>query len=1108
MRASDLATDPLLASFPVHEGYKVLGGVVLYQKLGQGGMGAVYRGKHLRLNVDVALKVMAPPEGMSPSHADNFVQRFIREAQTAASVRHQNLIRVYDVNTEGGSYYLVMDYIDGESAGDRLKRKGKLAEQEAVEIALGAADGLAEAHAQSIVHRDVKPDNILIDRKGAVVVADLGLAKAYTAGETDQERPGSTGSALSLGLSLTQQAMGTPYYMSPEQTRSAKDVGPAADVWSLGVTLYQLVSGELPWSDTDLVELLSSIRKDPVPDVRGRCPGITDGLSDGLCAIIERALNKDAAGRYADCSEMAKALSGHLDSIRQSSESALPDTEAGSTRMALATVTPPDLRTMTLIAEADVSPAPASQKAPAPPRAEAKWFHARGDRRQGPFTSKELQDLAARGVITPETLIWREGLAEWIPASRTKGLFTASSKFQSPPPLPGSQAPKEPPPLPGKPGGGETHGTEPAFSPTDGAVQGDLAGEAPHRGEEGRTPGTRKMVEQRERKEARRLAEREATRGHRRIGAGGRRTVGAVAFAKEHGTVLVAVAVIVAIGLLALGLAAGNRASRRRAEGDRISRAAAEEARLHKEKSRRDEERRREEERREEERRRAEEAKKAEATRLRRSAEEAEKRGDLEAAVQYYQKAGKFGVSVEGKVRSLQARMWADRGEAKGLKDDFDGAIRDCDQAIRLDPNCAFAYVVRGRAKSDKGDVSGAIRDCDRAIRLEPSSSVAYQIRAVAKESKGDLGGAIRDWDKAIQLDPRNEVAYALRGYAKAGKGDVSGAILDYDRAIQLDPDYAVAYAWRGWAKVGKGDRDGAIRDCDKAIRLDPNYAVAYGFRGGAKAGKGDFDGAIRDFDQAIRLNPSHAVAYAWRGEAKARKGDWDGAIRDYDQAIRLDPRYALAYAWRGIAKLDKGDLDGAIRDCDQAIRLIPNYALSYLSRGRAKAGKNDWSGAIWDFEKAQSLDRTIHLEPSDARAYRERGSARANAGDYDGAIRDCDRAMQLDPKHAEAYLYRGRAKVRKRDLDGAIRDFDKAIQLNPKDARAYSDRGALKSIRRGGQRDLRGALLDLNKAIRLDPNFGQAYANRAVVKKAMRDRLGAARDAAMARELGYTGGR
>ncbi len=177
-----IATDSLLTGVPVLEGYKVLGGVALYQKLGQGGMGAVYRGRHIRLNVDVAVKVMASPSELSREGTDTFIKRFVREAQTAASISHPNLLRVMDVNTEQGAYYIVMDYVDGESAGERLERKGSLTEHEVARICLAAAEGLAEAHVQGIVHRDVKPDNIMIDKRGRVTVTDLGLAKAYSTG--------------------------------------------------------------------------------------------------------------------------------------------------------------------------------------------------------------------------------------------------------------------------------------------------------------------------------------------------------------------------------------------------------------------------------------------------------------------------------------------------------------------------------------------------------------------------------------------------------------------------------------------------------------------------------------------------------------------------------------------------------------------------------------------------------------------------------------------------------------------------------------------------------------------------------------------------------------
>jgi sulfatase modifying factor 1 len=294
-----LASDSLLRDIPTTDGRKVLGGVALDHKIGQGGMGSVYLGRHLRLNIDVAVKVLLVPRDADQERAEASVKRFMREAQTAASISHQNLIRVMDVNVESDVHFLVMEYVKGESAGDILKRRGSLPEREAVEIVLGAAVGLGEAHMQGVVHRDVKPDNIMIDERGRVKVADLGLAKAVAGDEEDAE-----------GSSLTKShtAMGTPYYMAPEQFTSSHAVGPAADVWSLGVTLYQLMRGAYPWSDTNVFALAKKIESEPMPDLGAD----VKGASPGVRAIIARATQKDPSKRYADCRAMGEALSGHL----------------------------------------------------------------------------------------------------------------------------------------------------------------------------------------------------------------------------------------------------------------------------------------------------------------------------------------------------------------------------------------------------------------------------------------------------------------------------------------------------------------------------------------------------------------------------------------------------------------------------------------------------------------------------------------------------------------------------------------------------------------------------------------------------------------------------
>src|SRR6185369_1719226 len=229
----DLSTDTMLSTVPRAEmngkTLPSLGGIPLLAKLGQGGMGAVYYGIHPRLNKEVAVKVL--PIQLAQQQPE-LIQRFIREAQIAASIQSPHLIGVSDVNHESGLFYLVMEFVAGKSAGRYLfdnKEKG-LSEAVVLDICAAATEGLAAAHAQGVIHRDIKPDNILIPRiktKAATQelhfagakLADLGLAR---------------GTELGPSLTMSEACMGTPGYMSPEQAADARHCEPAADVFSMG----------------------------------------------------------------------------------------------------------------------------------------------------------------------------------------------------------------------------------------------------------------------------------------------------------------------------------------------------------------------------------------------------------------------------------------------------------------------------------------------------------------------------------------------------------------------------------------------------------------------------------------------------------------------------------------------------------------------------------------------------------------------------------------------------------------------------------------------------------------------------------------------------------
>jgi hypothetical protein len=317
-----LKDDPYLRDLPVEDGYKVLEPCILFAKIGEGGMGAVYRATHVNFDREVAVKVLRPDLALAE---EVFVRRFRKEAAMATTVVHENLIQVYEVNFRYGVHYIVMEFVRGENVRNRVRRKGPLAVGEACAIARDAARGLARAHAKGIVHRDVKPDNILISIDGEVKVADLGLAKA-TAGDE--------------GLTSTRMMMGTPQYTPPEQWNDARDAGPAADVWALGATLWYLLAGRSAIESGPPMKVGYRIVNEPFPDIADARPDVPEELR----RIIARCTEQDSAARYQD----AAALVADLDAFLAVSggPASLADPEAAKTPEMRTVISPPPQHTV------------------------------------------------------------------------------------------------------------------------------------------------------------------------------------------------------------------------------------------------------------------------------------------------------------------------------------------------------------------------------------------------------------------------------------------------------------------------------------------------------------------------------------------------------------------------------------------------------------------------------------------------------------------------------------------------------------------------------------------------------------------------------------------
>ncbi len=257
-------------------------------EIGRGGMGVVYRARDERLQRRVAIKVL-PPE---LAFQQDIRERFTREAQTAARLSHPHIVPIHSVGEGRGLVYFVMGYVDGESVAARIRRRGQLPVEEARRIMKETADALSAAHSLSVIHRDIKPDNILLEgTRGRVMVTDFGIAKALS----------STSGATLTGIGV---AIGTPAFMSPEQAAGERDIDGRSDLYSLGIVTYQMLTGELPFNAPSVAGILMKQITEAAPDLRRKRPDIPEDLA----LAVARCLEKDPQNRWPTADALRRAL--------------------------------------------------------------------------------------------------------------------------------------------------------------------------------------------------------------------------------------------------------------------------------------------------------------------------------------------------------------------------------------------------------------------------------------------------------------------------------------------------------------------------------------------------------------------------------------------------------------------------------------------------------------------------------------------------------------------------------------------------------------------------------------------------------------------------------
>lgn len=279
----------------ITKGQKINDRYEIIRSIGEGGMANVYLGYDTILDRNVAIKVLRG----DLSSDEKFVRRFQREALSASSLAHPNIVEMYDVGEDDGIYYIVMEYVEGKTLKQLLKKRGSLTLSEAIDIMLQLTDGMAHAHDSYIIHRDLKPQNIMIRDDGQIKITDFGIAMALNATQ----------------LTQTNSVMGSVHYLPPEQA-SGKGSTIKSDIYSMGIIFYELLSGSLPFKGDNAVEIALKHMRDPLPSLKEDNSAIPQSIEN----IILRATAKNPKNRYEDARSMHEDLLTALDDERMNEE--------------------------------------------------------------------------------------------------------------------------------------------------------------------------------------------------------------------------------------------------------------------------------------------------------------------------------------------------------------------------------------------------------------------------------------------------------------------------------------------------------------------------------------------------------------------------------------------------------------------------------------------------------------------------------------------------------------------------------------------------------------------------------------------------------------------
>lgn len=952
------------------------GKFVRVRKLGQGGMGEVWQAWDVPLGRWVALKFLTGGD-------ETEIARFTQEAHVAGKLAHPNITAVHEVGEAQGRHYIAMQFIDGTTAS-KLPRGDRRALARVIRDAARAVD---EAHRAGVVHRDLKPDNLLVrGRRGSgsalddyhVFVTDFGLARRMEGVS---------------GLSLSGAIIGTPSYMAPEQSRG-ETADARADVYGLGATLFDLVTGSPPFSGGNVFELIKAIQEQDAPSMRTRLPAVEPDLD----TIVLKCLEKDRARRYQTAEELAADLDRFLDG---EPIAARPESLVYRVRRKLW-----KRRAVVAVALLGVAAVAATLAAVVPPLVRESRAREAKDR--------EIRLWAAlAGTMNEAEILRRAGAGPLARAKLEEGLSTCRSFLQ------GDELPV-------------AHyfmgrlladlgRTDEARKELTRALELDPAlGEARlERGillardyvaEIGRARqeafvahGTRFNFDVaaflRDRPDLRDLAD--------RASADLAAPVGKSSFFRESDRDL---------GLALLAFA-------RREEADARARL---EAILERDPASIDA-----------------------ALILMQVRFQAK---DWEGAIRIGEAAAlQDRTLTEPYTIIIDACHWliyynpdAPENEAHRRRE---GAAAE-ELRRRAGPDDLDARMLVGFALGDAGNHRGAIAEFDAVLAVRPDNGRALAQRGSARVRLGEYAEAVPDLDRAIETYPGNFMSWYNRGSANRMLGKQREAIADFTKALELVPNWDVALNNRGLCHAELGEPGAAIADYTASIEAGPERAMPLTNRAVEKFKLGQLKEALADLDQAIAIRPGYYNAWWGRGEMKWKAQDLEGAEADLTRALEIRPDAVEPRLFRGMSRVELSKPDPAIEDFEACIAKKFRPAESWFGIGNARSLKNDRPGAADAFRKATELN------PDYLDAWRNLAQSLLEAFRFADALEAFTEVLKREPGAFDAYASRAFCRQSTKDWKGAEADYMKSLELAPADWEARADvemrlkyvRGRLKS--------------------------------------------------------------